>query len=309
MRKPVIYFAFNRPDKIRQTLLPIIEYGPKKIYCFIDGPRDGNDNDVRLIAESVKQILDIVPSGMSIDMNQSRVNLGSRLNILKGVKIVAGLEDCFIVVEDDVKLNQDAFRFLEMSLDWIKDKKNIVSVTAYRPIDECPGIQLSKHFSCWGWAIWSSMFINIESKMSVIPESKSVEKRLKNQDDGCWLYPVIWKKTLCSKKFKSWDYSFRSAMLMDDENHLVLYPPCNLVVNVGFDRYATRTKFGASNTVKTLDREFHGSFPETLERNVKFDILLDSRHYYIGYRKLISILLLEHFPYPHSILKRLFYPR
>ena len=49
-----VYFAYNRPDKVILTLPSVLSHNFKKIYIFIDGPK--NKQDVNLIKETIKNI-------------------------------------------------------------------------------------------------------------------------------------------------------------------------------------------------------------------------------------------------------------
>ena len=49
-----VYFAYNRPDKVISTLPNVLRHNFKKIYIFIDGPK--NKQDVNLIKETTKNI-------------------------------------------------------------------------------------------------------------------------------------------------------------------------------------------------------------------------------------------------------------
>jgi hypothetical protein len=305
----VVYFAFNRPEKVKLSFPEVLKWRPKKIYCFVDGPRKNVRGDSEKIKTTVAILEEYEKKFKTIEIKINRDNLGSRDSIINGLNQVARLERNFIVVEDDVILSEMAANFLHNSVRYIDQVENVVCVTAYKPVNNFPGVQFSKHFSCWGWATTSRKYLMLSDYFNCKTDLLKIESRLHDQSDGSKFYSLVWKAVLSSKRYQSWDYTFRRAMLELSQESLVMYPPVNLALNIGFDEEATRTKFGVSNQVQRYNGNNLWNPPNRVVRNSQFDKYVDLHHYHIGLRKYLSVIIAEWIPFIHPLLKGIFGPR
>ena len=60
MKVPVLVMAFNRPDFVQKTMVPICQYQPDRLYLACDGPRKEKVDDVELVKATQEVMLDAV---------------------------------------------------------------------------------------------------------------------------------------------------------------------------------------------------------------------------------------------------------
>ena len=54
MKVPVLIIAWKRPDKLKNVISALRKVKPDQLYIACDGPRSGNNNDIKLISETRK---------------------------------------------------------------------------------------------------------------------------------------------------------------------------------------------------------------------------------------------------------------
>src|SRR6188472_504352 len=100
MKIPVLYLLFNRPDHTRQSFDELKKIKPSILFIAADGPREGNERDVRGCAE-VRNIVKDITWKCEVKTLFREKNLGTKY-------AVGGAIDWFfehveegIIMEDD----------------------------------------------------------------------------------------------------------------------------------------------------------------------------------------------------------------
>jgi hypothetical protein len=233
---PVAIFLFNRPNHTRNLLSSILKcnnHDSNTYFIFIDGPRD--PSDYTNIAE-VKDIVEELFSHLNVKVIVREQNLGLAHSIISATTELLKLNECLIVLEDDLVLHPEFFRYMEQALDYYKNKDDVISISGYQPIrtlaDIAHSTYLAPRIHSWGWATWSNRWENIDWDLETIMEFCLNEKAVSRFDlGGADLVKMLFDQI--NGKVNSWAirFNYHAAKM----NAYTVYPNATLVLNRGFD--------------------------------------------------------------------------
>ncbi len=161
-RAPVVVFAYNRPDHLRQTLSALAAAdlaGESRVRVYADGPRDPA---AREAVAAVGRVLDNPAWRESFDVFEvvaSAENLGLARAIISGVSEVVGQAGKVIVLEDDLIVSRDFLRFMNDALEFYRDDPTVGSISGFCPLKAPPAgyrhdvMRVPRNCST-GWATW-----------------------------------------------------------------------------------------------------------------------------------------------------------
>ena len=172
-------------------------------------------------------------------------NLGCDEGVASAISWVLRHEECVIIVEDDILPSNACFEFLDWGLrNWATDSSvgaiSACNLVPSEHLQNCSAVRISKYGNSWGWATWRRAWTNYSITMH-----DAGTLRLARD-----LYHVLrsprltfywWFHTELSRRgvLKTWDYQWYATLLV---NRLgVIYPPINLVANMGFRSDATHS--------------------------------------------------------------------
>ena len=124
---PIVLFAYNRPDCLRQTLACLRENRALLIYAFSDGPKTPEAADR---VEEVRNILRSI-DWCDVILCEREANLGLGVSIRTGVAEVLKEHEMIIVFEDDLICAPGAYDYLCAALRHYKDDHRVMSVTGW----------------------------------------------------------------------------------------------------------------------------------------------------------------------------------
>ena len=240
---PIAVFLYNRPEHTKNILNSLVKctnFIDSKIYIFIDGPKNKEDE------ENVKKVNEIsnkfYKKFNNIRINANTTNIGLFNNLTNGVSKVLNSFNKIIVIEDDLVLDKNFIIYMNDSLVKFETNEKILQISGYSyPIngqsDESYFLNL---VSCWGWGTWKNRWINflkfIEDKKKILTLYKKIKSegnlKYKFNINGSFNYFNFLKKQLYTD-YNSWGILF--YLFSFNENKLNMFPGYTYVSNNGFD--------------------------------------------------------------------------
>lgn len=249
MAPPVLILAFNRPDKTRAVLDAVRGVGPKQLFFAVDGPRPGNADDARRVAE-VQSLTRLIEWDCEIRTLFRTANLGCKAAVSAAIGWFFDQVECGVILEDDCIPHPSFFRFCAELLERYQHDERVMMIsgdsfqlgrrrTSY-------SYYFSRYAHIWGWATWRRAWRCYDHGMHVWPEVR----------DAGWLHDLfpgspgavnywtrIFEDTYLDRN-QSWAY--RWVFCCFANSGLVILPSVNLVSNIGFDTQATHTTASAN---------------------------------------------------------------
>lgn len=279
---PIIIFAFNRLDALKNTIGSLLKNEEAKdsdLFVFVDGPRpqkEGEAEKVRAVQDYVKSIKGF--KNVSYTFSESNKGLGN--SIIAGVTEVINQYGRAIVLEDDLVLAKNFLSFMNYGLDLYEKKQKVFSICGYTnkvkvPKDYDYDAYFCTRSSSWGWATWADRWNSVDWKLKdwYNHEKKSSAFNKWGGSD-CWKMLNDWH----NGKNHSWAIRFCFAQFLQDK--LSLFPIISKVDNEGFDGEGTNCKNWSRfkfDLDETDNKSF--SFPSTVSLN---SVLYNSAMKYHG---------------------------
>ena len=166
---PLVFFAFNRPDKAERVLAAVREQTvrPGKILVFSDGPRNAGDEPK---VEAVRRLIRAIDWAEVVVRERER-NFGCAPNILQGLAEVFAAEKAAVILEDDTLPARCWCEAMNRLLEHYEDQPQVFSVGGYPVIkrealpDYPYDVILSPRASIWGWGTWASRWDAIRGEL------------------------------------------------------------------------------------------------------------------------------------------------
>lgn len=245
MKIPLLILAYKRKDKTRALLDKIKYYKPKKLYIAVDGPTSPDEfNQVKEVIDLFNDVL--IDWDCEIHKRYLNVNLGTRYGIESAINWFFSKEQVGIILEDDCLPVNSFFDFMEYILLKYENDESIMSVSGHN----C-GVKLNmrSYYSStlpmtWGWGTWARAWNKYDSFLkNVYKDKMNYIKLLLEISEYNYKYVVkrlIELDLLKQSKVEAWDYRWFAAVHCN--KGITIYPPLNLIKNIGFDEFATHTK-------------------------------------------------------------------
>ncbi len=242
-----VVLAFARPDSTLELIRRIRgEMPDSPVQVLVDVPRTGS---LEYIVEKNSLLIDRLKTHEMRDENLTidvaAENLGTTLNLIRGLDAASLESDAFVVLEDDCLPESDFFEFARVALDLIESNKGgLLSFTGanhYLP----PLSLLSKSAfrselsHVWGWGMpsyhWPELRRFLLNPPDVAAVANEINKRLVYK-----VYRRYWMSLLEHDwSSLSWDYKYQFWIWV--KNGTVLVPGRNLITNVGHDDVSTNS--------------------------------------------------------------------
>lgn len=236
---PIAIFAFNRPGHLSNLFASLVsnpEAEFSKIYLFIDGPR--NSDDEKLTAET-KKIGKDFSRYLNLTIFQNKKNKGLSESILGGIDKVLLNHDRIIVLEDDLELSPNFLRFINRGLDLHINDLSVASIQGFSMIDSrsSESAYFLRGADCWGWATWSNRWDSLVRDPRILLDELRSKKLTRDFDlKGAYPYTNMLERN-CNRAIDSWAIRWHASMFL--EGKVSLYPAKSLVRNMGRDGSGT----------------------------------------------------------------------
>lgn len=239
--KPVLFMAFNRPEKTKLVFEQIRKAQPRKLYLSVDAPREDYPDDVEKV-KKVKEIVDNVDWECDVKRLYHDKNHGCSLAGKTAFEWVFSQEEDMIELEDDVVPSQSFFWYCQELLDKYRDDPRICYICAenYGVKSGDATYYFSKYDGSWGFATWKRVFDLWEYKIDSLEENMNKPEFKKS-------FPSKFEYNFWKRKFLRWKhiggntYDLQTIYLLHKYNMMSIVPNINLVTNIGWDLEASNT--------------------------------------------------------------------
>ncbi|MGN6491566.1 MAG: hypothetical protein ACTHLE_06175 [Agriterribacter sp.] len=253
VQSAILLLVFNRPDTAQKVFDMVKAVKPSRLYIAADGPREGNEKDRVLCAET-RKIYDQIDWECSVHKLFNEQNKGCKPAVTDAINWFFEQEEEGIILEDDCLPAMDFFYFCDEMLQRYRHDTRMMNVTGTNLQMGKKWGDASYYFSqythIWGWATWRRAWQKYDIDL----------KRYRLEDIPHYLNNVFTDRFLIEgwieifKRLKagenSWDYQFNLITFF--ENGLSITPNVNLISNIGFREDATHTYHGHT---------FHANLP------------------------------------------------
>lgn len=287
---PIIIFAFNRPESLKTAVRALLQNPEAKdsdLFVFVDGPRN---NAEKSMTDASANFARKIQGFKSLTVSISDNNKGLGDSIIAGVSQIINRYGTAIIIEDDLIVQPNFLRFINLGLDKYKDEKEVFSICGYTNKIKLPkGYAHDAYFctrsSSWGWATWKDRWDSIDWKLEPWDKYTELKKEF-NRWGGSDCFGMLegWKQGLN----RSWAIRFCFNQFL--QNKLSLFPVKSLVINDGFDGAGTNCKKWSRFRYELMKRdkyEFDIQIPVTL--NTYF--LCESKRYHSIPARIISHIM------------------
>lgn len=242
---PIVYFAYNRPHHMRQTLEAIRQADLSDlthliIYC--DGAKpEATAETLEQVAE-VRRIAHENAWAGEVTVVERTENIGLLQSISTGVTEVVNEYGRVIVIEDDVLISKSFLVYMNKALDLYAKDKEVMHVSGFSPIQQFDNeiaetSYFYNHTYCWGWATWKRAWDHFSTDAFSLMGQIKKEGRTTyiNLDNTAEIYWGL--KHIQDGRFQSWNYFWHTCVNLN--NGLCLHPKWSLIKNIGFDGSGT----------------------------------------------------------------------
>ncbi|MCX4044472.1 glycosyltransferase [Aeromonas veronii] len=260
----VVFFAFNRPDKLQGTIESYLCCKNRKlddVFVFIDGPRNNSDVDK---VNQCAQIANVKLPYAQIIIRET--NFGLKKSIYGGISQILSEYDAIIVIEDDLRLSPDFYDYMVASLEEYKNSENVMQISGYNYLgNEFLDRNKSAFFlpitTSWGWGTWSRAWQSFSINNEILLQD--LDKKKFNFFSSFPFFTMLEKEL--TGQVSSW--AIRWYHHVFQSGGLVLYPPATLVDNEGFDSTGTHSAAKSNVLYKKVIFEDLGivNFPQSIE--------------------------------------------
>lgn len=281
---PILFIIFNRKQIALRTFEKIRDFQPKQLFIACDGPRKEYSEDINLVNDTRKSIINAIDWECDVKTLFQESNLGCGRGVYTAINWFFSKVEYGIILEDDCVADISFFQYAHELLIKYKDDYRIGMIAGTNPIklENYPfSIIYSKYKSCWGWGTWrrawENMDINLNWRDSIQHKDIITNSGYMGKDFTIWKYKL---KCIDNDYVSAWDWQWYFSLAA--QNQLCIYPRNNLISNIGNDEQATHTSF-SSITIESESLSFPLKFPEYIVPNFKFD-----RRFYLLSQTLFS---------------------
>lgn len=238
MLAPIIVFAYNRPDHLRNTLESLSKNDladQSELTVFCDGPKEGAPDAQQAAIQEVRRVAHEKQWCKNVTVIESECNNGLANSIIAGVTSVVEQFGRVIVLEDDIVTSRGFLKYMNDALDMYESDERVMHVSGYMYPHKgnLPETFFCALPLCWGWATWKrawSFFEDDAQKWIDYYEKNGLWDRF-NVFGG----DILQKQLIDNAKgvIRTWFVKWHSSVLFHDG--LALFPGVSLVDNIGMD--------------------------------------------------------------------------
>ena len=290
---PICLFTYNRLNETKKTIYALQNNflaSQSDLFIFSDGPK--NKNTLKQI-NYVRKFLKSIDGFKTVKIFENKKNKGLAKSIIEGVTKVLSEYDKVIVLEDDLVTSKNFLDFMNKSLDFYENYKEIKSINGYsinigQPASKFSTFSIMRTYS-WGWATWKDCWNkNIFNNKIIKEKIKAIN--LKDFDKKCGA--DMSKMLLNSLAGKNDSWYAKWVFNHYTEDKYAIYPFLSKIINIGYGSSATHC-----TTIDVLESKFDiknirvFNFDKTVEvnksNNKKFLRFFTFKHKFVYRLKLI----------------------
>jgi hypothetical protein len=272
IKTPVLIIGFNRPELLQKVVDALSVHRLAKLYLFVDGPREGNDDD-RVKIAMCKKIFDKIDFCDEIIKIYSEKNLGCGGGPFYAISKMFESEEMGIILEDDCVPAKSFPGFCEELLVHYANESKVSIISGNNFSEKFDQKMSSHYFSIfphfWGWATWKRFWVNVELPVEIyISKIETVLlNRFPKEEERNFFFKEF-TYNLNHPAYDGWDY--QAALTIFENDGLCVVPKKNLVSNIG----SQGTHFNEDRPFFNLafdDNFTVASYPTKIERDLEYD--------------------------------------
>ncbi len=271
---PVLLFTYKRRGVTELTLNALQEnyLAPHTdLYIFSDGPKKEADFEK---VEEVRDFLKNLAGFKSVHIKTATKNKGLANSIIDGVTEILETKRSCIVLEDDLVTSKNFLNFMNDSLNFYQNRKDVFSISGFTfPVEKPADYIFDGYFNprgcSWGWATWADRWKEIDWKI-LDDSNEKIEPRVKSLGSD---FPSLIKKYR-NRTADSWAIPWCYYQYKKDL--ATLYPIESKVKNIGFDPDATHTFKTEKRFATELDVNLSTAF--SFPNQINFDSTLSKQY-------------------------------
>jgi hypothetical protein len=232
---PIALFVYNRPQHTERTIKFLKQNelaAESRLFIFSDGAKTKQDEDK---VKEVRELLKRTDGFKSIEIIESKENLGLANSIIAGVSRLTTAYQQVIVFEDDLISSPYTLTYFNEALNIYREENKVMHIGAYMyPLknEDLPDSFFYRAATSWGWATWERAWQNFEPNINTLMEQFDAKKKNEFAIDNTMNF---WKQMKDFKRGKnnSWAIRWYASIFLKDG--LTLNPSQSLVNNIGHD--------------------------------------------------------------------------
>lgn len=239
---PIVVTVFNRVEHTKKMINSLLNNklaDKSEIYIFCDNYKDEKDKNA--VEETVKYVSSI-KGFKKIEVCVHAQNLGMVDNTLSAIEYIFTIYDKLIFLEDDAELSPIFLEFMNASLNYYKEKKNVMGITGWKypckPQANNDKIIFTRLGESWTWATWKDRFAYYKRDNSIM---KKFDKKM-IYEFNFHNTNLFWRQLVGNKtnRQNTWSIYWYAAFFLN--NGLCAAPSETLVRNTGNDGSGFHTK-------------------------------------------------------------------
>jgi hypothetical protein len=265
---PILLIWFNRPEHARRLLNQLREMRPSLVYVAIDGPRPGHPTDIDQVSKSVA-LLDGIDWPCKVERLIRSENMGCKFGVSSAIDWFFSKVEEGIILEDDCLPDPSFFAFCTDLLTRYRNVPSVMHIGGSNLINGKwwgdDSYLFTKVCHIWGWASWRRAWQHYDLKMTDYPDRKNLLLQQQITDRGS---RIFWESVFdkaYTNRVDTWDYQW--VYTIWKKNGLCILPAINLISNIGFDQYATHTKYVTEFAELSTGSLTVLKHPQTIEDN------------------------------------------
>ena len=291
MNIPILLVIYNRSEKLLNLIDSLNNYVGLRIYIAADGPKNNEVDRKKCI--STRSLVDRLSNSHTLIKLYSEVNLGCAKNCTRAISIFFEYEEFGIILEDDIKFNEDFFIYCQYALNRYKDDYTIFSISGSPYINiEIDYPFLSSYPNIWGWATWKRSWVDYSVDLNQFSNIKILTILFRKFDKvSVVLYWFLVLNLARRRKLDMWDHQFYFYMWA--HSAFTLVPSAKYTLNIGFDGDAT-CMIKPPNGYNPNNFEFSKKFKSTTLPpvfNEQYDILVEKKIFNINFYNIFKLLI------------------
>jgi hypothetical protein len=243
---PLLLIAFNRPEHLSTLIDRLRLTKPTKIYVAIDGPRDGNQDDLAAVG-ACHEVVDAIDWDAEVITQFQTRNLGCGNGVSAALSWFFTREERGIILEDDVLPQNSFFGFCTELLDRYQHDERVLAISGCNFVppefqtNPANPYRFSRVPHIWGWATWRRAWslhsLDMTDWRQRLP-ARQLWDVTGRSPQGFMFWRAIFN-LMAQEKIDTWDMQFVFEGMA--RNMLTATSNTNLIDNVGFGSLATHT--------------------------------------------------------------------
>ncbi len=230
--KNVLIISYARPAGVQRLLESCLESGVDKVYISLDGPGNPQSN---FLQESILQIIGEYSGKIEISVNRLDKNNGVGVGVIRAIDWFFQNVNEGVILEDDLLVAPSFFQFMFRCLGQVSIENKVMMVSGTRVFPASHDELCSSIYPMiWGWGTSATSW-QIMRQALIAPKKLGLKYIFSPE---YWYWYVGAQRTL-EGLVDTWDTPL--AFEFFNRRWECVYPPKNLVSNLGFDDFAVHT--------------------------------------------------------------------